>query len=637
MTNVSDGKRDSLSSFSRRPGRGPLACAVALFLCGCQAATPWWDRETQVNDKGVLDLRGKPWWPKALELGEGQQFLVKSQEPGGGWMLVRRERLTGKRANPGPAVVWIIDDDGDMTPAPRAAPGAMPDAGMDARPAPQPDHDSDCYVVDYDADGLVDRMVDYMHLDGRPDEMDIRYFVKGELRRAWFWEDLDRDTVMWSLANYEYNANCFTSDPYGDNMLYMNRYDPERRCWWPISECPFAFYDTDGDGQSEAVVRFSAAPIGFDASKDADFANDAARYEGPFYPELRTIGVVNIRYSIDIDDLSSDALPLHHDIGFNMTGKLPYDFPGMRHYHPLRRSPQTTICAPHSACRRISESYPAEQTGFSWREFEDGMIAIGNPPYADRDWRWEGVFWIWARRIMHNTGGPVQRWNMRREFRPTPSTRRELYYSEIDRRIHLKGATEGWIEIGCMGDRAPIGEQRMFDTDGDGYFDRWEVYAAGRPVPVRVTTVYDPRARSVPADWKRLGEFYTETVLPEAIRANEMLIAAMSNVRPFTPPETLTRALASATCDTERRYVLDIIREQQYTALRAALLSGSSELFDPAGGGDLRGRREQLDASTRAWVFAGTLARMDQAYGEGRFDRVCAMLPALAGGAGTAK
>ncbi len=618
-------------------GRGGLlaACLLGLGAAGCQTAVPWWERETRLDDRGVLDLRGKPWWDEAKRLNENQQMIVRSAEPGGGHMLIRRERLTGRRADPGPAVVWILDDDGDMVPEFKVAPGAVLHAAPGRVDMVRPvagDHDSDCFVVDYDADGLADRMVDYIDddRDGRPDEMDIRYFVQGELRRSWFWEDRDRDGVQWDLVNYEYSANCFASDPYGDNMLYMNRYDPERRCWWPISECPFAFYDTDGDGQSEAVVRFSAAPLTFDPQKDADYANSEARYQGPFHPELREVGLVNIRYGIDLDNVSSAATPLHYDMGFNMIGNVPYRFARVRHTNPLRRPPKTTICARHADCRRISETYPADQTGFSWREYEDGTIAIGDRGRAEQDQRWEGVFWTWSRREMHNTGGPTQRWNMRREFCPTPTTRRELYYSEVDRRIHLKGATEGWLEIGCLGDKEPYGEVRMYDTDRDGYFDRWEVYAAHDAAPVRVTTTAGRRAVPLPTDWKELETLYTTRILPEAIAANEALIAAMARVKPVEPPAALSRALANPVCAADRRYVLDVIRERHYVSMRRTLLERAKAALDPVAGGDFRARRDLLAASERAWAMTRTLAEMDQAYGEGRYDRVREILADLA-------
>ena len=74
--------------------------------------------------------------------------------------LVRRERLKRRKAD---AIVWVVDDDGDMKPGDTEG-----------------DKDNDCYVVDYDGDGRVDRLVDYLdnNGDGKADEMEIRYFVR---------------------------------------------------------------------------------------------------------------------------------------------------------------------------------------------------------------------------------------------------------------------------------------------------------------------------------------------------------------------------------------------------------------------------------------------------------------------------
>jgi hypothetical protein len=126
-------------------------------------------------------------------------------------MLIRREglRRAGRTLD---AIVWVIDDDED---------GSIGKGG---------DTGSDCYVVDYDGDGLVDRMVDYIDDDGdnEPDEMDIRYFEGGELRSVWCGSDLDDDGRMWDVQAYEYTSNFFKSDPYGNEMIYMNKFDPRR-------------------------------------------------------------------------------------------------------------------------------------------------------------------------------------------------------------------------------------------------------------------------------------------------------------------------------------------------------------------------------------------------------------------------
>src|SRR5262249_9559500 len=96
---------------------------------------------------------------------------------------------------------------------------------------------------------------------------------------------------------------------------------------------------------------------------------------------------------------------------------------------------------------------PASQTGFSWDE-------------ARTVFRWEGQFWIFEREYMPNTGGPVMRWNMRREYSPDAAVERKLYYSGADRRYHLLGAREGWMEVGHLVNNTKDLEFRYFDSDG---------------------------------------------------------------------------------------------------------------------------------------------------------------------------
>jgi len=398
----------------------------------------------------------------------------------------------------------------------------------------------------------------------------------------------------------------------------------------PISECPFAFYDTDGDRQSEAVVRVSAVPLDFDPQTELDPGNSLFDYTTPFTERMRAMGAVNVRYSRDLDGLSSPDRPLHYDLGFNLIGRLPYRFEGMARENPLRRPPRVTNVIPYDKLIEVAETYPAEQTGFSWREYWDDAVSLGWEPCPNEDRRWEGVFWTWSRRYMHNTGGPVQNWNMRREFLPTPSTKRELYYCRADHRIHLKGATDGWTRVGHLGNTEPWGEFRFFDTDRDGHFDRWETHLAGRPGPVRVSTVRDPGIRELPADWDELGKLYTDELLPEALQANATLRAAMQKLGDFPVPDNLAKALAAATCDSERLYVQDVIRESQYLAVRAKLQEQSAELFAGFPPADLRRKPDELKTSILAWTHARRMADLDTAYAEGRYADAARVLGEIA-------
>ena len=60
-----------------------------------------------------------------------------------------------------------------------------------------------------------------------------------------------------------------------------------------------------------------------------------------------------------------------------------------------------------------------------------------------------------------------------------------MYYSEADRRYHLTGASEGWMEVGYLVNKQKDLEFRWFDKDGDGRKDsmvNYDVaYNWGRP------------------------------------------------------------------------------------------------------------------------------------------------------------
>lgn len=609
-----------LAAWCILPGFAAMPCGASHQ----EKPLPWWQAETAMGEDSTLVLTGRPWWDRAKGLAAGEHFPLRSELVGGGQMLIRCERLMRRKQQD--AIVWVIDDDGDFKPGDTDG-----------------DKDNDCYVVDYDRDGKVDRLVDYMDNDGdgQADEMDMRYFSNGQLRRAWFGVDLDRDGHMWNASCYEYRGTAYSDDtpghpdPYdgsGDSEIIVNKYDPEQKRWWPISECPFAWYDTDDDGESEVLIRVAAIPRDPYPPVEADGGNSHCN-SNPFEARLRTIGVGAIRYCVDVTGNSSPKHRIHYDLSLNMTSsRVPYEFDGMNRHNPLRRPPKTIVCLPRKALRELAETYPANQTGFSWFEYPDDTVAIGCPPRTNHDRHQDGVCWTWHRRYMHDTGAPTQYWNNRREFQPTASSERELYYSRVDRRIHLKGATEGWTRVGHLGGSGqPWGEIRYFDTDDDGYFDRWETHRAGSAAPVRVSTVCDPAVRELPQDWKELQKVYTQKLLPEALQANEKLMAAMRLVdTDFEPAAYLVTALDQARFDTEKLFVQDIIRESQYLALREKLGKQGKAALAASERSSWPLNQTRIAESVRAWEMAAATSKLDVAYGAGRYDDAVRLLRLLA-------
>ena len=579
---------------------------IALFMMAAAgpavAQTQWWEAETAMDANGGLRLDDKSWWTQAQALKVGESFELKS-EKGDGAMLVRRE----KAVNPtyGETIVWILDDDGDFA-----------DGG--------PDKDSDCYVADHNADGVVDQMVDWIDENGDdvPEAMDIRYFIDGQLRYNWASFDNDGDGHMWHVVDYRYRPPFFYSDAYGDAMIFLNKFNPIDGTWYPFSECPFWFHDTDGDGASERVVRVSAVPFALLGDPEhPDPANDYRLIGGE---EWDKIGAVNVRYSFDIDGEANENRKLHYEMGFNMIGKQPYEYEGMEHHSDKRRAPKTMTVMPFDKVGELSDEYPTESTGFTFMEFEDATIAIGhddlNPP---DDRRWEGVFWTWHRRIMHNTGGPTQVWNIRREYDPKPSDRRSVYYSPADMRLHLKGATEGWIRIGMIGTKDQLGETVMRDTDGDGYFDRWEHYAFGETDPFRVDTFNNVENVDLGDDWEKIEALYKEKVaeavaLQESFsQAADRLPAAWKAELPAGLTEAMGRQGLSAT---ERRYLLEQANTLAWRAVHTKALDAARRGLEGMGQQSTRSREENA-WSEKAWALQNLVAELDAVFAGGELAK----------------
>jgi hypothetical protein len=573
-------------------------CVLSLLVISAiasppKAHLPWYMRETAMTPDGRLTFLKKPWWPRAKALAEGQSFTLDLNHDGRPDTLIER-----KDGN----IIEAIDDSGKAKDILNKADTA--------------------YVVSYHGTGLVDRMVVYIdnNNDGKADEMSIRYCKDGHLRFAWFGENFDNDGAqLFSLKNWQYAANGFTSKFRGNAMIYLNKYNPKTHGWEPLSECPFAFWDPDHDGPGDIVSRFSVTPLVSNSGSDLDYANNYAYMWAPEAIPLARMGAMNLRLSFNIDPEPRHLDPNrpHYNFGFTMVGAQPYRYAQMFYTNPRRRPPQTVVRVPWNGALSASLDYPARKTGFTWDE-------------ARSVHRWEGQFWIFERQLLYNTGGPTYRWNMRREYSSKVTTRRQIYYSEVDKRYHLFGASEGWMEVGHLVDDKKDMEIRYYDTNGDGYFDKWEVFMAGNPVPVRVTNLPNPRPRLVQLKRSFLIKDYNQQILPQAIAEDEQLIGLMKKFVNSSMGSEYEAAAEKATMAERRRYCLDVTREICFLAVRDELYrrNASSDypaLAQAAPGfvlkrGPIDGRytlRDTLDY----WKLAGEIEAFVNDYGSGRLKQ----------------
>ena len=566
-------------------------------------AAPWWQRETQLSPEGQLLLTDKPWWPRALQLKEGEEFRLDLNHNGHAETIVRR--VNGD-------VVEAIDDTD--------------------RAADPWNRESTTYVVSYNGSGMADRMVSYLgNGHGGAREVELRYFRDGFLRYAWFAESHGGDAAeIFALKRWQYAGNDRGSHFRGNAQIYINKYDPRTQAWQPLSECPFSFWDTNGDGRTDVTLRVSAVPLGTLHAPDTDYANNYDYMWAPEAVPVQQIGALNMRLSMNLDKAPrTDPLDKPHStFSFTMVGTQPYRYAGMRDFNPLRRAPQTTVHMPWSARWNAALSYPAQQVGLSWDE-------------AREIFRWEGEFWIYERRYLSNTGSPTQRWNMRREYRDSPGAERALYYSGADRRYHLVGAREGWLEVSTPGGAGTspekVLEYRWWDTDGDGILDTVEVFRGHETQPARVAH-FRPSARRVPLEQAALAAEYNNVVLPMAIADDEAWIVLLRDRAKSASADQFATAASQANSAERRRFLLDTARELLFLALRDNILSmqralpyssgtaNQARFRDPAPGDAVTGYT--LGDSLRFWSLARGLHVMDQAYADGDFNSFATALRA---------
>lgn len=576
-------------------------CTLLFTVAALAADLPWYMRETGMTPDGRLTFLQKPWWPRAQALKEGESFTLDLNKDGRPDTLIIR-----KDGN----IIEAIDDSG--------------------RAANIWNQASTAYVVSHKGTGLVDRMVVYLDNDGdgKADEMEMRNYQDGYLRYSWFGENYDHDGLpifglnpkTWHYIGGNGPGNKFR----GNVIIYLNKYDPVTKSWLPLSECPFSFRDDNHDGHGDVVLRVSAAPLASLTGPDADYANNYSYMWAPQATPLAETGNLNVRFSYNIDPAPRrDPLTRpHYNFGFTMVGAVPYKYPDMFYTNPRRRPPQTVVRIPWKDTVNTGVNYAARETGFSWDE-------------ARTVWRWEGQFWIFERVYLSNTGGPTQRFNMRREYSSRPSGHRRLYYSEADRRYHLLGANEGWMEAGNLVNTQKDLEFRWFDKDGDGYLDWVEVYQPGRGTPVRASH-FDPRARPVELNREALAAEYNGKILPEAIAADRNFIAVLKKHAASPLAAAYEAEAAKAEMPERARYCLDIARELLFLKVRDGLVEKNESGPYPKGQLD-RARFKSLEPgslekgyslgdSLRYWQRVRRIEQFTDLYSAGRYHEAARLL-----------
>lgn len=526
---------------------------------------PWWMKETALNPDGQMpSLKNKGWWKKAVILRTGEELLWKEGKTEQENMLAKIAEVRDNNNRSVEVLVWIIDDEGD---------GSLKKGG---------DFHDDCYVYDFYRDGKVDVMVDYgdENRDGQADFMEVRFFDRGRLARAWMAFDHDGlgemircyDPSDLITGNFEFNLS-------GNKAYYLNRYDIYEHCWIPDSLFPLASLDRDGDGLSEKLIRVNLLPVPEQKQMTTTKADQSDSSQE--WPE-----VSSLELSFDLDNGNSPEMPYHYDLGLILSGQGKYTLDEFKTYSPLRRPPQELPAIPPGEVEKKLKDFSVRNVFFSWKECH---LLLGDKTLALTAKEEQGLGWSWERVKAPTSSPDVQKWNIRREVAEKSGTWPEFYYSELDHRIHLFGAKSGWWPIGYVAGLPGLGEIRYFDTDEDGYFDRQELYLLSSVRPVLIMDGRNRKVRKIPFDPEIVSRFYMEEVLPAAINRLERLSQAMSEVYAFPFPEEFRRKLNSAS-GSDKRFLLDLSVLLEYVGLRDHYFSLINQKLFQSGISDLSGR-----------------------------------------------
>jgi hypothetical protein len=562
---------------------------------GEEGRGPWWMKQTALTADGRFpNLKNRKWWKQVGQLRPGESLMIEESGEARDRMAVRIESYELRSGESLEVLVWILDDDGD---------GSLKQGG---------DFHDDCYIYDFNRDGLVDLMVDYIDEDGdgQADSMEVRYFERGYLAKAWIGYDFEGiGEIIKFQTPLDLLSENFQQNLSGDKLHFKNVFVAPQKNWRPAEDGLVASLDLNKDGLSDLLYRFNLAS----SSTELHFNS--------------------LEVSLDVDRGNNLERPYHYELGLIVEGRLPFNPDKFKLYSSQRRPPQEVYTIPFELIQSEADRFKTSRATLSWKEFSDQNLATDSCLAALEA---QGLGWGWERRNILSTSRNVQKWNVRREVASTLKDGLEFYYSDCDQKIHLFGAEEGWLPVGNLAGWPRIGEIRYFDTDGNGYFDRREIYLTNSTRPVLVFQLEKEKAKKISSDFQEISDFYLNEVVQASLTRTETIIKAMKEIYQYDQPPGFESILGRVG-PAERSYLLEVYCLLYFINLRDHFLTlVNQKLFAelprdkygrPAGDlqPELLPNPRQIAASInseKAWQLARLLTELEMAYGQNDVDKL---------------
>ena len=484
---------------------------------------------------------------KTKALAAGKNLKIDSNgdgKPDEVWMLDAATRHTKS-----PLLVRVIDEDGDLD----------EEGG--------PDLDSDLYLADWGADGVVDVAVDYLDEDGDNDldAMGTFHWITEDRRLGkpalWVWWGVDEsdDNLLWYNVDWDYSQRLCQYRSYFSGGTWFSAYvltaDADK--WIALYENPFVFRDPDDDGSAEVAVRFSGL---------ADDV-DCLRYS--FDADADAYGARSYDYEFSITALTGGGTPL----------KLPHE---MTHSFEIRGLATDPVLRSEVA-QQFAENSPWAKACLTWDEMNANTEGrVDNDPHE----RWEGVIAHASDDFPQIGGPPCSKLNKRNEIVEKPARPLALYHDATDHRLHLLGTgrAEGWLEVDFDLDGRADARYTYIDADENGVFDRRQLDLDADGTPEFDWKMQIGDVHRVKLEYESLSAFYRKeltAVLEASQRFVDAAHAALGDkANPPDPAETFFLTKLSAWQPSTRlgarmrstpggaRHYVDLVRDRLLLRLR---------------------------------------------------------------------
>lgn len=360
-----------------------------------------------------------------------------------------------------PDEVWFIDTDSRHNDRNRPMLVKVIDENGNLQYGSEPDKYGDLWVADWNADGLVDAVISYEDTDGDGDldQMGMFFVDQGSrLRVWWFIDDGDDNMLGYDVDYYYYQKQCQVKTHFGgDESLIALYFDPEEKKWIPFWENPFLFYDSDGDGITEEVVRIEGE-------------GDIVRF---------------LRWSLNVNPI--EGIPRNFDVGITACApgweedknrESDFNFKlndDQIETFRIRGFPTGGVIKRETA-RETLKSIQWARVLMTWDENDLNSAWNRKGDYIER---WEGIISSGVNEpgfFMPQVGGPdCGPYNKRYELLLNPDGPNQFYFNPASHKIHLRECDSAWINVDYNGDWKSDMLYLWRDRDNDGFIDHLEI------------------------------------------------------------------------------------------------------------------------------------------------------------------